>query len=152
MINSSVSLAFEAPASRLWSVLSAWPNHSRWVPLTRVTVTKDTGGVGTVFVGRTGLGPFAFDDPMVVAEFIPPTANEAGTCVIEKTGRLIKGHAGFTVTPLTPSTCLVEWFENIEVAPVAVTRWFEPVLDWFAKKAFMGVLVKVSKDIGFGWY
>lgn len=145
-----MSLAYEAPASRLWSVLSSWGNHSRWVPLTRVDITKDTGGVGTIFVGRTGIGPFAFDDPMVVTDFNPPTKSEPGTCVIQKTGRLIKGYAGFTVTPLTASTCLVEWFENIEVAPVAVTRWFEPILQWLAKKAFMGVLLKVSKDIRLG--
>jgi hypothetical protein len=110
------------------------------------------GGVGTVFVGRTGIGPFAFDDPMVVTEFASPKDGKPGTCFIRKTGRLIKGYAGFTVTPLTSSTCLVEWFEDIEVAPVAVTRWFEPVLQWLAKKAFMSVLVKVSKDIRLGWY
>lgn len=152
MINAIVSLAFETPAHRAWSVLSKWEYHSRWVPLTRVWVAHDTGGVGTTFIGRTGLGPIFFDDPMEVTEFTPPSGSLPGRCSILKTGKLVRGTAGFTVTPLTTTTCRVEWFENIEIASTFLTRPFEPLLAFFARRAFKGVLNKVAQDIKLGFY
>jgi len=117
-----------------------------------VWVTHATDGVGTSFVGRTGLGPLYFDDPMEVTEFTAPHGMEPGVCTIDKKGNLVKGTAGFTVTALTPTTCRVEWFEHIELAPVFLTRWFEPALALLARYAFKGVLRKVADDIRRGFY
>ena len=50
-----------APIEIVWETATHWPSHSRWVPLTKVTVLEDAGGLGTRFVGRTALGPFGFD-------------------------------------------------------------------------------------------
>ncbi|HYJ74105.1 MAG TPA: SRPBCC family protein, partial [Kineosporiaceae bacterium] len=62
-----------APPERTWKALTDWPSHGRWVPLTRVTVlTPSASGVGARFVGRTGLGPLAVDDPMEVVEWREP--------------------------------------------------------------------------------
>lgn len=152
MIRVSVEVPVEAPAALVWSVLANWEHHSRWVPATRVWVTHQTDGVGTTFVGRTGIGPLAFDDPMEVTLFAPPKGPVKGICEIRKTGRVVRGTAGFTVEPLTGSTCRVTWREDIWVAPYWLTRTFTPVLAWFARQAFRGVLTRMASDIQRGLY
>jgi hypothetical protein len=57
-----------------WRRLTEWPRHGDVVPLTRVTVvTPPPTREGTVFVARSGLGPFRFDDRMEVTLWHPPT-------------------------------------------------------------------------------
>lgn len=142
----------EAPAHLAWAVLSNWENHGQWVPLTRVWVAKGKGGVGTEFVGRTGIGPFYFDDPMEVTLLVPPSGHHSGLCEIKKTGKFVLGYAGFTVEPLTANTCRVTWREDIEIAPTWLTRPFEAILAFVAKQAFLGVLKKVDRGIQRGLY
>lgn len=108
----TVQRAVAAPAADVWALLVHWPNHGRWVPLTRVrTTSASAAGVGATFVGRSGLGPLGFDDPMVVTVWQPP-----GRCEIHKTGRVVLGDAWFTVTALDPARCTVQWSETIQVA------------------------------------
>ena len=57
----------QAPPAQVWELLTDWPAHSRWVPLTRVRrLPGPVAGVGERFSGRTGVGPLAFEDPMEV--------------------------------------------------------------------------------------
>lgn len=108
-----------APAADVWALLVDWPSHGRWVPLTTVTTTSPSAaGVGASFVGRSGVGPLAFDDPMVVTAWQPPDGDTAGRCAIRKTGRVVLGDAAFSVTPRGAASCEVEWTETIEVAGV----------------------------------
>lgn len=109
----------DAPAPAVWATLVDWPNHGRWVPLTRVWVTSPSAaGVGATFVGRTGIGPLSFDDPMEVTGWQPPDGDRAGRCDIGKRGRVVLGTAGFTVTPLGPRRCVVRWTESIQIVGV----------------------------------
>jgi hypothetical protein len=118
-----VAVDVEAPAADTWNLLVDWPAHGRWAPLTTVTViTPSPAGVGARFVGRTGIGPLAFDDPMEVVEWSPPVGGSAGHCAVVKQGRLILGAARFDVTPRPAGGCRVTWTYDLEVAPVRLTR------------------------------
>lgn len=134
-------------ATDVWSLLTDWAAHSRWVPATTVTVVEDTGGIGTRFVGRTHVGPLGFDDPMTVTEFIPPSGAEPGRCAILKTGRVVIGTAGFTVTPTGPRTSTVTWWEDVTVAPTGLTRWVEPLVAQAGTRAFARVLRAAAADL-----
>jgi hypothetical protein len=110
-----------APADQVWSRLVDWPAHGRWVPLTAVRVTSaGAPGVGTTFVGRTGLGPVGFDDPMTVTRWEPPAAGREGKCTVRKTGRVVLGGAEVSVLPLGDRRCSVHWTETADVAGL---RW-----------------------------
>ncbi len=87
-------------AQAAWAQLTDWPRHGNFIPLTEVRVTaKAAGGVGTVFVARTSIGPLGFDDPMEVTYWRPPSAQQEGVCRIVKLGRVVTGWAVLTVTP-----------------------------------------------------
>jgi uncharacterized protein YndB with AHSA1/START domain len=78
-----------------WARLTDWPAHARWVPLTAIEVrTPPPTGPGTVFVARTALGRFGFDDPMEIVAWDPPRF-----CRIEKRGSALVGWAELTVEP-----------------------------------------------------
>lgn len=136
-----------APAADVWQRLVHWPNHGRWVPLTRVTVTSAApDGVGATFVGRTGVGRLGFDDPMVVTGWQPPTDAGPGRCEIHKTGRVVLGDAWFTVAPLGTSRCVVEWSETIEVAGVRRLPLAGPISDRFGRLAFGRVMAAMAAE------
>ena len=110
-----------APAPAVWDALVDWPRHGDWVPLTVVRIlTVRPGGVGARFVGRTGAGPLAFDDPMEVTAWQPPEGDRPGRCDVVKQGRVIGGSAWFSVAPLAAGRCRVAWHEDVTVTPHAV--------------------------------
>jgi hypothetical protein len=99
-----------------WQRLVDWPEHGRYVPLTAVRVaTPPPEGLGTVFVARTGVGRFGFDDPMEITEWQPPAPGRPGRCRVEKRGRVLSGWAVLTVTP-RETGARVSWQEEIRVA------------------------------------
>jgi hypothetical protein len=117
---SSIDVA--APVERVWSRITDWPGHGRWIPLTVVRVTSERAdGVGATFVGHTGLGPLGFDDPMEIVEWTPPVPGRPGYCRVEKRGRVVLGWASFAVDA-RPSGSHVTWTEDVQVAPVRLTR------------------------------
>jgi len=135
------------PAEDVWALLTDWRAHSRWIPATTVTVVEDTGGVGTRFVGRTHAGPVGFDDPMTVTEFRPPDGAEPGRCLIRKTGRVVIGTAGFSVTGTEPHASTVTWWEDVTVAPAGLTRWVEPLVARAGSHAFARVLRAAAAEL-----
>jgi hypothetical protein len=147
MIRIRATAPMPARAEDVWTLLTDWAAHSRWVPATTVTVVTDTGGVGTRFVGRTHAGPIGFDDPMTVTEFRPPSGAEPGRCGIVKTGRVVSGTAGFSVTASGPGTSTVVWWEDVTVAPTGLTRWFEPLIARAGSRAFARVLRAATADL-----
>jgi uncharacterized protein YndB with AHSA1/START domain len=141
-----------APARQVWDLVTNWPAHGRWVPLTRVRVTSGgrTGGVGTRFVGRTGLGPVGFDDPMEVVRWQPPGAggdDDVAVCTVRKRGRLLLGWAEVRVTPLGAGRCRLRWMEDVAVAPVRFTRWADPLVAALGRLAFGAVLRSVAREV-----
>ncbi|MGW5635883.1 SRPBCC family protein [Streptomyces sp. NPDC003832] len=99
-----------------WRRLTEWPRHAEVVPLTRVTVlTLGPHGEGTVFVARSGVGPFAFDDRMEVTVWRPPTDDTPGLCRLEKRGRVVLGWAEIEVRPGPGGRARVLWREELRV-------------------------------------
>ncbi|MET7680672.1 SRPBCC family protein [Streptomyces sp. NPDC005423] len=123
------------PLDEAWRRLTEWPRHADAVPLTRVTVkTPGPTGVGTVFVARTGIGPFRFDDPMEVTVWRPPADGVAGLCRLEKRGRWVTGWAEIEVRPGPGGRSRVVWHEELRVAMVPSA--FDRPLAWAARSMF----------------
>ena len=112
------------PVDRTWLQLTTWERHGDVVPLTRVTVvTPPPTGVGTVFVARSGVGPFAFDDPMRVVVWQPPKDRAPGRCRLAKLGSFVTGWAEIEVHAVGGEGSRVVWREEIRV------RWLPGFLD-----------------------
>ena len=144
----SVRRTVAAPAPRVWAQLVDWPSHGRWVPFTTVTTTSPSPtGVGATFVGRSGIGPLGFDDPMVVTTWQEPGDVTPGRCQIRKTGRVVLGDAGFTVTPLGPGRSEVVWTETIEVAGLRRVPLAGRVNDLVGRLTFAAVLKAMAGEV-----
>ncbi|MEW2632888.1 SRPBCC family protein [Streptomyces sp. NPDC048389] len=103
----------ELPARECWLRVTDWPAHAAQVPFTAVEVASGPpAGVGTVFVARSALGRFGFDDPMEVVEWRPPSPGRPGRCRLEKRGRVITGWAEIEVHG-TRSGSVVLWVEEL---------------------------------------
>lgn len=114
------------PPRRAWERLTDWERHADRVPLTRITVTTPPPtGRGTRFTARTGVGRFAFDDPMVVVRWEPPDDHGGGTCRLEKAGPFVLGWAEIEVRP-QGTGCAVDWREEVRVR--GLPGWFDPVV------------------------
>jgi uncharacterized protein YndB with AHSA1/START domain len=137
-----------APAERVWSALVDWPAHGRWVPLTRVEVLTRSGhGVGARFVGRTGVGLLAFDDPMEVVRWEPPGDGRPGRCAVVKQGRVVLGEAEFTVTALPDGRTRVVWSEDVRVAPERLTRPAGGLLAAVGRRGFERALRVMRSEV-----
>lgn len=118
-----------------WRRLTDWPRHGAVVPLTRVrVVTPPPTQEGTVFVARSGLGPLAFEDPMEVTVWRPPTDTEAGLCRLEKRGRVVTGWAEIEVRPGPGGRSRVVWREELRVR--LLPGLFDPLLAGAARYMF----------------
>ena len=144
-----------APVDRVWDLITDWPAHSRWIPLTTVTVlTPQAGGVGARFVGRTHLGPIGFDDPMVVTGFVAPAGDEvgdaAGRCDVDKLGGVVRGTAWFEVQPLGSARCRITWGEDVDIAPRALTGLLRPLVEAGGRQGLRSVLRAFARDAARG--
>jgi uncharacterized protein YndB with AHSA1/START domain len=136
-----------APPERTWKALTDWPSHSRWTPLTRVRVlTPTASGVGARFVGRTGVGPLAFDDPMEVVEWREPAPGVPGACRVVKHGRVVLGEASFEVAE-RPGGSRVTWVEDVEIAPVRLTRPFAGLVGRVGRLVFTRSLRHMAREL-----
>lgn len=80
-----------ADAERVWQAVTDWSRQSEWIWATQVHGGQ---GVGAAVTGRTAVGPVGFTDTMVITEWDPPRR-----CVVEHTGRIIRGAGIFEVRP-----------------------------------------------------
>ncbi|MFF3848962.1 SRPBCC family protein [Streptomyces sp. NPDC002328] len=120
-----------------WRRLTEWPRHGDVVPLTRVTVvTPGPTREGTVFVARSGVGPFTVDDRMEVTVWCPPDADEEspGLCRLEKRGRIVLGWAEIEVRPGPGGRARVVWREELRVR--FLPALFDPLLRTAAHTLF----------------
>ncbi|MGW8764073.1 SRPBCC family protein [Streptomyces sp. NPDC055815] len=110
------------PPEEVWRRLTDWPAHGRQVPLTRtIVLTPGPNATGTRFTARTGLGRLAFDDPMEVVQWSPPTGDRPGVCRLEKSGRVVRGWARVEVTGTPAGGTRVLWTEDLSVRGVPAT-------------------------------
>ena len=137
-----------APAGRTWAALVDWPAHGRWVPLTTVRVLTPTGeGVGARFVGRTGLGPLGFDDPMEITEWEPPADGRPGRCRVVKQGRVVLGSAWFEVRDLPGGRSEVAWTEDVELFGAGLTRPLRRLVEIGGRLAFTRTLRQMAAEV-----
>jgi carbon monoxide dehydrogenase subunit G len=130
----------------VWDRLTDWQSHSAWIPNTVVTITKQTGGLGTEFVGITRIGPIRLDDPMTVSEFQTPRAGRA-SCTIIKTGSVLGGTAGFVLTAVDDSTTRLDWFEDIHLKPRGLFWWTAPFVIAIGTIAFRSALKAFARTL-----
>lgn len=113
------------PAQRVWQAVVDWPAQEQWMPGTRV---RGGHGVGASVVARTGIGPAAFTDTMVITGWDPPRR-----CVVRHTGRLVRGDGIFEVVPLGGGSEFW-WTERLELPLGAAGRagWrvIGPLAQW----------------------
>jgi carbon monoxide dehydrogenase subunit G len=130
----------------VWERLTDWASHSAWIPNTVVTVTMQTSGVGTEFIGITRIGPLRLDDPMTVSEFQTPSAGRA-TCVVTKTGAVLGGTAGFVLTTVDGSTTRLDWFEDVHLKPTGIFWWTAPFILVVGTVAFRAALKAFARTL-----
>jgi carbon monoxide dehydrogenase subunit G len=126
-----------------WRRLTNWRSHGEWIPLTRMIVLHEDSepGLGDKFIGRTGIGPIAFDDVMTVTQFEAPGTR--GFCEVTKSGRLIKGSASFEVMPTDVGTAVI-WVEDIPL-PTVIDTVFGDALKVVGRLVFTSALRKALK-------
>jgi carbon monoxide dehydrogenase subunit G len=73
-------------------------------------------GLGATLVARTGIGPAAFTDTMVITEWEPPRR-----CVVRHTGRAVRGSGVFEVTPHGAGSEF-RWTESLDLPLGAAGR------------------------------
>lgn len=115
-----VTCDIEAPAEAVWTALVDWDRHSDWMLATRMSSADAENGVGTKLAARTGIGPVAFVDTMIVRQWNPPHR-----CVVEHTGRVVRGSGAFEVIEVSPSSSRVTWSEwvNVPFGPLGAVGW-----------------------------
>ncbi|MDI3407291.1 SRPBCC family protein [Streptomyces cavernicola] len=123
------------PPAEAWHRVTDWPRHAAQVPLTRTTLlTAPPTTKGTRFVARTGVGRFAFDDPMEVTEWQPPRADaQFGHCRLLKTGTFLTGWAEIEVRPLGTGSHVV-WREDLRVR--VLPRALDPLTTYAGRAVF----------------
>jgi hypothetical protein len=121
--------------NQVWRQMTTWERHGDVVPLTQVTVvTPPPTREGTVFVARSGIGRLAFDDPMEVVTWRPPTDGVSGTCRLLKRGTFVTGWAEITVHPYGNGGSRVVWQEELRVRRLPTA--FDGPLGWVARRMF----------------
>lgn len=137
----------DAPVARVWALVTDWPAHGRWIPLTRVAIDPDSpaaAGLGTRFTGRTALGRVSLDDPMTVTEWQPPDGDGAGRCRVVKRGRWLAGWAEIEVRPEGGGSRL-SWMEDIQ--PRWTPRWADPVVKLVGRLLFDRALRRLAAEL-----
>jgi hypothetical protein len=106
----SVSVDVDASAAATWGVVTDWERQGEWMPMTSVVLTPGSGhGLGARLTARSGLGPAAVTDPMIVDVWEPPTY-----CEVVHEGRVVTGRGVFRVEPLGPARSRFTWQEILD--------------------------------------
>jgi hypothetical protein len=149
MLWARVSRDLPLDADQAWRLVADARHHTRWVPLTRVDITRpapDAPGAGwAVWPGGAEpeegddilavSGPYArrgwpgVVDRMRIERFEPPLGAVPGVAVFVKLGPLLLGTARIEVEP-TGATSRVTWSEAVHLRglPAGATRWLGVLL------------------------
>ena len=84
----TVPVDVNAPAERVWRMVTDWPGQSEWMLGTRIEIegTGDARHLGGRFRAFTGIGPLGAWDPMEIVEWDPPKR-----CVVRHLGAVVQG-------------------------------------------------------------
>ena len=92
-----------APVDEVFTALTDWSVHDRWMLLTHA---EGGTGEGAEVRAYTGVGPLGFWDEMTVRVWEPPHR-----VVVRHTGRVVRGSASFEVKSLGDRAAEVVWSE-----------------------------------------
>lgn len=111
MAELALSVDVDAPPQVVFDALTDWSNQSEWMAGTDVRVTAGDGrSTGSRIVGRTGIGPLGFDDPMEITAWDPPRRVQ-----VHHLGRVVRGDGVFEVEALPDGRSRFHWVEWIDV-------------------------------------
>jgi carbon monoxide dehydrogenase subunit G len=120
----SVSARVQAPVQEVWDATTDWERQSAWMLGTKVRGTVHGGrGVGGGIEAWTGVGRLGFLDTMVITAWEPPRR-----CLVEHTGRVIKGTGAFEVAANPDGSSTLTWIEDVELPFGALGRLGWPLL------------------------
>ncbi len=141
-----VEYHFAAPAAELWWEMTDWPRHADWIPATRIELgADDASSVGGHFTAYTGFGPLVLVDRMRVAELEWKADEERGSCVVDKLGPVLRGHAGFGVEAVGPSTSRLVWFEDVDVP--YLPGFLAPLVGRLARDGFRQGMSRLARTL-----
>lgn len=139
----AVDVVVDAPPEAVWAAVTDWPRQSEWMLGTKVWSTDQDGvGVGGGIEAFTGVGRVGFLDTMVITEWDPPRR-----CVVQHTGRVVKGLGIFEVVALPEGRSRFVWAEELEVplGIVGKAGWplVKPGFAWGVRRS----LNKLARDV-----
>jgi len=139
----AVDVVVDAPPEAVWTAVTDWPRQSEWMLGTKVWSTDQDGvGVGGGIEAFTGVGRVGFLDTMVITEWDPPRR-----CVVQHTGRVVKGLGIFEVVALPEGRSRFVWAEELEVplGIVGKAGWplVKPGFAWGVRRS----LNKLARDV-----
>ena len=106
-----------------------WPRQGEWVLATRVEVTSGDGrSVGSGVRVATGVGPLAVVDTMVVTEWTEQRPAGPFRCVVEHTGRVVRGGGVFEVVAAGEDRSTFRWVEQLDLPLGVVGRLGWPLV------------------------
>ncbi|MGB3185058.1 MAG: SRPBCC family protein [Ornithinimicrobium sp.] len=136
----SFDLARRVPANlrHTFEVFADFRSHGDFIPMTTIEADDGPIALGWRFTARTGPGPLALPDKMVVTVWDPPHEFR-----IEKLGPVLDGWAHVHFTAEGGDTRVV-WRERIVVRPAPIGRGLGPVLDPLNRRLFAHALDKMT--------
>jgi uncharacterized protein YndB with AHSA1/START domain len=153
-----VTVDVNAPVGSVWAELVDWDTHDEWMLLTRVTDHRvpdgkngkdGKDGVGTSFIARTGIGRLHFADSMTVTQWDPPRR-----CIVQHTGRLVRGSGSFEVEPRPEGGSRIVWSEwlRMPLGPVGELAWLggRPLAAVFLRSSLNRLARLVEARVGQG--
>jgi hypothetical protein len=127
-----------AAPQQAWELAINWDRQREWMLATTVHGGQ---GLGAKVSGRTGIGPAAFTDSMLITQWQPPRR-----CVVTHQGKLVRGAGIFEVLPCearpgrTGPRSEFRWTEELELP-------LPPVIGRPLATALIGPLAR----LGLGW-
>ena len=127
-----------ADPHRVWDLVTDWSRQHEWIWATQV---RGGQGLGATVVGWTGVGPVGFTDTMVITEWDPPRR-----CVVEHTGRLIRG-AGIFEVRADGAASEFRWTERLQLPlPAALGGLVARVVRPLAERALAASLRRFARQ------
>ncbi|WP_242652788.1 SRPBCC family protein [Intrasporangium flavum] len=145
MARFEVTIVSSLPAAEAWRRILDLRAHSEVIPLTTVrgdALDAASLAPGARFVARTGVGPLAVDDAMVVEAYTPPTGHDPGVAHLRKEGRAVTGNLTLRVAP-TADGCVVTWKQRIGVRGVPSVA--DAVVARVARSAYRRTLLELLR-------
>ena len=129
------------PAEVVFAELIDWKAHEDWVPLTTVEIHSGDGGAGTEFTATSGIRPLALPDRMRIDSLDA----EAMKVHVTKLGPVLTGTVELSVTSTGPSSCTLNWFEDVRVP--ALPQFLATPVAAAARQGFTTSIKKMARKL-----